>query len=405
MGESWRRGPFGPGAERGATIPVAKRILVVFHHLTAVNRLADVLTLIERDHRVQVVCTVVPSAVLAEGAARHLRGSGAVGIPWAQAVNTRFDLAVAAGYGELEALHAPVVIVPHGVGPSMLSRQWEGHGPVTARPAAGLRPETLVGGGRVIPSLLAAARDSHRDRLLRYCPELAPVVRVTGDPALDRMLAGGRLRETYREALGVRPGRRLVVVSSTWGPRSLLGRHPDLPARLAAALPEATHRVVMAVHPAVWAWHGRHQVLAWLEGAFQAGLAVLPPEEGWSAALVAADEVVGDFGSVTCYAAALGLPVTLAAFPDTDVVPGEPGELLGREAARLDPDAAVLLPDARLAGRTVPGMPERLTSRPGASARLLRRAMYELIGLPEPECEARFPAPAVPRPIGTGLLR
>jgi len=386
-------------------LPVAKRVLVVFHHLTAVNRLADVMTLIEQDHRVQVVYTVMPAAVLAEGAARYLRRSGAVGIPWSQAVNTRFDLAVAAGYGELEALNAPVMIVPHGVGPSMLSRQWEGDGPVAARPVAGLRPETLVGGGRVIPSLLAVARDDHRDRLLRFCPEAAPVVKITGDPALDRMTASEHLRETYRKALGVRPGQRLVVISSTWGPRSLLGRHPDLPGRLAAALPERTHRVVMAVHPAVWAWHGRRQVLAWLNSAFQAGLMVLPPEKGWSAALVAADEAIGDFGSVTCYSAALGLPVTLAAFPDSDVVPDAPGELLGRKAARLDPGSPVLLPDARLAGKTVAGMRERVTSRPGESARLLRRAMYEIVGLPEPEGEARFPALAAPRPIRVERVR
>ncbi|MEV0907906.1 hypothetical protein [Streptomyces hokutonensis] len=45
-------------------------------------------------------------------------------------------------------------------------------------------------------------------------------------------------RERYRRALGVRPGQRLVVLSSTWNPESLFGDAlPDLLPRLDPALP------------------------------------------------------------------------------------------------------------------------------------------------------------------------
>ncbi|MFC7740294.1 hypothetical protein ACFQXA_03960 [Nocardiopsis composta] len=59
---------------------------------------------------------------------------------------------------------------------------------------------------------------------------------------------------------------------------------------------------------------------------------LIPPEQGWQAALVAADAVIGDHGSVTYYAAALGRPVLLAAFDEGEVLPGSHIDLLGRAA-------------------------------------------------------------------------
>ncbi|MEK8169536.1 hypothetical protein NKH77_06210 [Streptomyces sp. M19] len=57
---------------------------------------------------------------------------------------------------------------------------------------------------------------------------------------------------------------------------------------------------------------------------------------GWRPALVAADAVVGDHGSVTLYGAALDKPTVLAAF-GSDAVPGTAGAALAETAPRLDP--------------------------------------------------------------------
>jgi hypothetical protein len=399
--DGWSIGPFGLDGSKGATLSGLRTVLMVVHHLTAATRLADVAPLVERDRRIQTVYTVAPSSALAAGAARHLAASGALTIPFAQAAQTRFDLAVAAGDGGLERVHAPVLMLQHGMGPGKLARRWDGAGPQATRPVAGMRREAFVAGGRVIPSVLALAHADHRWPLARVCPEALPVVRIVGDIAFDRLAAGLALRERYRAAFGVGDGRRLVMVSSTWGPQALLGRHRDLVRRLVAELPDE-YRIVVAVHPVTWGFHGFRQLRAWFDDCLRLGVGLLPFEEGWRAAIAAADLVVGDQGSVTVYGAAAGVPVLLGTFPEGDVLPGSLSDLLGRSVPRLAPDRPLLDQVRDAMGRpAVAGLRARLTSEPGRAAALLRREMYTLMGLAEPAEPPETEPPPLPEPIGS----
>ncbi|MFD0851384.1 hypothetical protein ACFQ07_04100, partial [Actinomadura adrarensis] len=103
-------------------------MLAVVHHLTAVTRLNDVLALVEPDHRVQTVFTVAPSSMLSRGVGDHLRAEGVCLVPFDQATQMSWDLAVAAGDGALERLHGPVMWVPHGMSPGMRIHRWRGAG-------------------------------------------------------------------------------------------------------------------------------------------------------------------------------------------------------------------------------------------------------------------------------------
>ncbi|MGN5379425.1 hypothetical protein ACQ4WX_25445 [Streptomyces lasalocidi] len=125
------------------------------------------------------------------------------------------------------------------------------------------------------------------------------------------------------------------MISSTWGRTSLLGSHPDLFARVLGELPCDEYRVAAIVHPNVWAAHSTWQLGVLQAAALDAGLLLMPPVHAWRAALVAADVVIGDHGSVTLYGASLGTPVLLAAF-GADAVPGTAIHALGAVAPRLD---------------------------------------------------------------------
>ena len=397
-------GPYGLDAGKCATLTVARTVLVPVHHVTAGTRLAEVLPLLERDRRIQVVYTQAPTVRFGAGTAEYLRGLGGVVVPWRMAMATRFDLAVAAAHGGLENLHAPVLYLPHGVGFGRLQPRWEGHGPAGRRYGADASPAVLVRYGRVVPSAIIVGHERQLEQLNAACPEALPVARVAGDPAYDRLLVSLGRRQAYREALGVRPGRRLVVVTSSHRPGSLLGRHPDLPARVMAALPADAYRVVAVIHPNVWTWHSRRQVRAWYDDCLRAGMLMLPPEQGWHGALVAADLVIGDCGSVTYYGAAVGRPVLLAAFSDdADVDPAAQMALLARSAPRLDP-AMPVRPQIDAAMRE--GAPtdhaeirSRVSSAPGHAAALIRSVMYELMDLPEPAVPARLDPAPVPVPL------
>ncbi|WNV88940.1 hypothetical protein [Umezawaea sp. Da 62-37] len=336
------------------------------------------------------------------GVEEYVRGWGGVVLPWEQVVRMRFDLALAASFQEIHRVPAPVLVSPHGVGmvKSRLS-PWDGV-QEGVRAASGLDRELLVRDGRVVPAAVLLTHDAELDRLREVCPEAVPRAAVVGDPCYDRLVASLPFRARYRHALGVRGGRTLVVVSSTWSRHSLLGGEPEFFARVAAELPADRFRVVTALHPNIWSLHGSWQVRSWLADYLDAGHALLPPEEGWRAAVVAADAVIGDHGSVTVYAAALGVPVLMNSASVHDESPGSLTALLRDLSHRLDGTRPVdrQVCDAIAAHQPdrYAGVAARITSQPDQAATLVRRTIYSLLRMEEPEWKAPVSGP-VPLPV------
>lgn len=210
-------------------------------------------------------------------------------------------------------------------------------------------------------------------------------------------------REVYRQALGAAPEQQVVVATSTWSPHSLFGMDPSILSRLVQQLPAPDYLVVAVLHPFVWHGYGRRQVLAWMGAARDQGLVVLPPEDGWRAALVAADIALGDHGSVLQYAAGLGLPTLMHPGSLANVRPGSAAHLLSRLGTPLHLDRP-LRPQLRRAietpatvGRDV--VQQTITSRPGQALTILRRTCYGLLGLGEPTHGVPVSPAPLPKPI------
>ena len=217
---------------------------------------------------------------------------------------------------------------------------------------------------------------------------------------LRRLLASLPSRDAYRQALGT-GDRTLVAVSSTWGPGSLLCHHPGLLAELVDQLPSRQYQVAAIVHPGVWYWHGARQVRAWYADCVRRGMVLVPPEEGWRAVLAAADVVVGDHGSVTCYAAAAGIPVLLASFPASEVERGSPVASLAAIAPRLRPSRPYAAQLEQVSSAWRPGrhaaVQAMITDIPGQSAAAIRNLLYRLMRLPVPAAEPEaLPVPLPP---------
>lgn len=384
----WIRGPVGIDAERRTTRTGFHTVLVMVPTMTAGTRLMDLVPLLEGDHRVQVVFTVPRATESWSGVEEFVRDCGGVVYPWQQALQHRWDLVLTASHRHIEQVLGRIMVLPHGAG-ALMSRRFSKKAGAD-RPSTGLDRELLTYRGRVVPSALALTHDGELDALRRSCPEALPAAFLAGDLCLDRMLAGQPLREVYRRALGVPDSHTLVTVSSTWSADGVFGRHLDLYERLVEELPAARFRVAAVIHPQVWTVHGRRQVQAWLGRAIRGGLLVIPPQEGWRATMVASDQVIGDHGSTTSYAAAIGRPVHLATFPEHNIRPGSLADALAGFAPRLDhhrPLAGQLnrTPDP---GR-VPAFARLISAAPGQAAPRFRAAMYRLLGLPEPAWPAR----------------
>ncbi|WP_430789475.1 hypothetical protein [Actinoplanes sp. G11-F43] len=354
--------------------------------MTSANRLLEALRVFDDDLRIQVVFTIDDGSVFAGGVREVLNAAGARILSREQARRVSAHLTLTATENaDLDGLHGPVVVLPHGVGFHKLLPGADG---------SGTRVSGVVPRPRADPPTMVVSHPDQAEQLGRLSPG-API-RVIGDVTLERMLAGERLIPRYRRALGAGDGQRLVVVTSTWGSSSLWGTRPWLPGELLKSLPYDEFRVALILHPNIWFGHSPWQVRAWLAEALDSGLALVPPEEGWQAAMTAADVVVGDHGSVTLFGAALGKPLVLAAFGEDEVVPGTAMARLGETAARLDPERDVRR-QLDTAG-PVEGIRESAFVKPEGSTENLRRLFYDRLELPEPSRSASVRAWPTPRP-------
>ncbi|MFJ8965842.1 hypothetical protein ACIRG5_41280 [Lentzea sp. NPDC102401] len=400
MGEAgWVKVPIGVGAERWVTLAGLRTVLVVVHTLPSGQRLLDVVEHIETDQRIQVVFTPAPD-VFDSGVIDWLRSLGALVVPWQQAIQQRFDLALTASYGGLGEIHAPRIVLPHGAGYGKLAPQATGKGPRTRRQVYGLDAQRLTRDGRVLADVLVLSTNGQRSVLRAQCPEALSSVLVAGDPCYDKLRASTHLRKLYREALCVQEDQQLVLIASTWGAQSLFARSAELMPRLLQQLDNRKFRIAALLHPGVWFGHGRRQVLAWLSEYRRAGLTVLTPEVDWRAAVIGADVVIGDHGSIPVYAACARVPVLTVDGADTEVAPWSANALLAHHAPRLT-WAAPIEPQLLAAAEhfcedDYTAITAAVTSKPDQAVPLLRNAIYHQLGLPEPGRHRQLEPVAVP---------
>lgn len=350
------------------------------------NRLDELCGVLFADVRIQCVFTVPePRSEFDRDIPEKILAKGGVLIAWQEAISRRFDLAIAASpNGPIELLHAPLMVMQHG--------------PALVKAAA--KQDT-----RGMLSRLARRSDNTvvlepaDPRELGTVPR-GVVVRSVGDPVYDSLLRHIPLRQEYRAFLGVGE-RELVVVSSTWGPNSLLSRHPSLVEKLLAKLPANEYVVALVLHPYAWSAHGEWQIRTWLRRELAGGLRLIPQQSGWQGAILAAGCAIGDHGSVTHYAAACGVP-TMTIPPTEEVDEDVPLMAQTRGVAEVLRNIDSAIAFARdCAGRSnEPLIPkDGAFANVGNSVRDIQRIAYELMGLsPDSREPGEIPV-APPHPI------
>ncbi|MFF8602733.1 hypothetical protein ACF065_28085 [Streptomyces sp. NPDC015232] len=419
VGQERLRVPVGRDATRWRTRGTTRTVLLVVHNVTSATRLLDVLPLFDDATDVQTLATCTGSSPFLAGVDALLDRVGLPVLPWEQARELAaaggVDLAISASYGgELQVFSGKLTILSHGAGYNKrLATPDTGHRtPDTgvgggsegrgAAPVFGMAPDWLLHEGEPLAAATVLSHPEQLERLRRACPEAAETAVLAGDPCFDRMLALRPRRPVLRRAFGAGDGRRLVVLNSTWGRSSLFGSDAffALLRELTETLPVDEYRLCAVLHPNIGYGHGPGRLRAWLRRAAASGLTPVDPLGPWRQAVAAADCVIGDHGSVTYYAAALGVPVLLGSFAERDLDPDSPVAALGRTAPRLRPgtplrtqiDAVI---DGHVPGR-YDGFAALASSDPGGSARLLRSLFHSFLALPEPSRPAALPPLPVP---------
>lgn len=362
-------------SRRWETVRVERRVLVEARTVTSMNRVLEIVGVFADDLRVQLVFVVNRGSEFGAEVPAVLEGLGVLMIDWQQVKAEEFDLVIGASdHDDLHELRGPLVLVPHGAG-------FQKYSPYAAEERAGLTSRALWHEGMVVPDWIALSHENQRVLL----PELADRMFVAGDPTMDALLELRGRGDEARKSLGLDPRHKLVTVTSTWGPDSLMARWPTLPAQLIAELPRDEYRVAVVLHPNIWAAYSSWQVRHWLHTAIASGLILIPPTGPWHLGLAAADGVVGDHGSLSVYAAGLGLPLLMGAF----ATGGTPDDAAVRRLSRGVPwldgqrSLAAQIRDA------IGGVDHKLLeetaadvfSAPGRSLYLLQEKLYGVLGL------------------------
>ncbi|MGW2251665.1 translation initiation factor 2 [Kitasatospora sp. NPDC001660] len=371
------------------------RVLFAVRSAAALHRLLDLLPVFEGDERVRCRFTLVPGSEFDADALAAVEAAGARCLPWSEALASPHDLILTASpKGALGGLRGHQVLLPHGAGFNKAL-------PDEGSPAlpSGLDPAFLLDDGRPTATLHALAHPAQVERLAARIPSARGHAIVAGDPTLDRILESLDRRAAVRAALGT-GARRLVVLSSTWGPESLLARRPELPASLAARLPYDAYQLALIVHPNEYSRTGAFDLARQLRPALDAGLVLAAPYEQWAALLVACDVVISDHGSVALYAAALDRPVVAGCVGASELVPGSPMDELLASVPRLDLDTAAVDLASAAPARTR-RFAERAFALAGESLETLRPELYKLLGLAQPEHAVRSRPLPVPGPDRT----
>ncbi|NUT99707.1 MAG: hypothetical protein HOY78_47620, partial [Saccharothrix sp.] len=313
----------------------------------------------------------------------HLIEAGCDVLGWQNATKTEFHAIIAAHASQaLHELRGPILTIAHGAGYPRIVPETTG----SWNSPTGVARSQLVHDGRVIPAKIGLSHPEQFGLLARTCPEALDRCVVIGDPVADQLRASTALRDRYRAGLGVGPDERLVLVTSTWGPNSALAAGPDLPQRLLAELPLGRYRVALVQHWNISQGHSRYEVRQQFRDGTRCGLITVPPDQSWQAALIAADVVIGDHGSVTFYGVALGKPLLLAGDGGCEVDPASANAEVWRKARPLDLDSA-LRPqvESALADGGDPTLQEitgRVLGRPGEAKVLVHRVLCDLMDLP-----------------------
>ncbi|MEU3895827.1 translation initiation factor 2 [Streptomyces sp. NPDC045251] len=353
-------------------------MLLAARSAVALYRLLDALPALSGDDRITRFFTLVPGSDFGVDVFSAIEGVGGTLVPWDEARSRSYDLVLSASpKGDVHLLRGQHVLLPHGAG---YNKSIPGE---YSDSASGLDPVLLRGEGEGSSGITLHAV-AHPDQVTRIAsgdPQAAERAKVVGDPTLERVLASRPLRERYRAALGT-GSRRLVVLASTWGPESLLGQRPDLPAELAARLSYDTHQLAMVIHPNEHSRLGTYELTERLAPALDAGMILVRPHEEWASVLIAGDVLVTDHGSTALYyCAAQDRPVVSVYEGGDELIPGTPMDQLLSRVPRLESAAA--LEQALLGYR--PGTAEEVAqtafAHRGRALNLLRAELYNLLGM------------------------
>jgi hypothetical protein len=240
--------------------------------------------------------------------------------------------------------------------------------------------------GRLVYDKIFRSSEDAARRSAESHPDAAPRLRVVGSPIADDLRADAADRAARCRSLGLDPGRRTILIATTWGEGSIVQREAETLRAQVARLAAADNVIVSAhlnnfrtVYAATRRWEDFEA------GLRQPNVHVVKPTASAHRLLPCADLVVMELTSLGFYFTVLERPIV---YYDNPEIPHHPTSLAVemKRAAHVIRDLTTLDTDIE---RAVAGfdraamrrLAAQLFGHPGASRARYREEFYDSLGL------------------------
>lgn len=362
--------------------PSRQVLLTAYNHLTA-RYIAQTADLLRQDDRISLTLTRPPFADRQVPLSEIQDAVDTPYISFWRALLRPWDLLVSADHYPASMFHPKIrkIYVPHGFFAGM---SYEGlcyeYGTRAVRR-----------NGRPVFDTMIASGELERQAAIRSNDVMDGVVKVVGDPQVDRLLEQQPRYADIRSELGITPDQRAVLIMSTWGPDSLIETIGPKLLKEAREL-QGEYRFLLTIHPNNYTrserrWHD------FLQRQQESGIIVIGPDESWMDYLIAADAAIADYTSLGLYFAQLVRPLIYVEIDRTRFVSEAPIHRLLSFSPQLgDFDSLEEALASTFGGYPLSDL-ERVTSEilanRGTSAEWLLAELYDAISLQSPATEGK----------------
>ena len=245
--------------------------------------------------------------------------------------------------------------------------------------------------GRVMYSCIFATSEHEKRIAVGYDREYESIVKVVGSLQDDQLLDMMNQRRAIRKSFGIKDEEIAVFIVSTWGQNCLFRRWG------AAIINEAQkikhkYRFIISIHPLEYRDNpaGKEKLQQYFKLLDEEGFLIREPSEDWKKYLIACDLIITDHTALSAHGALIKRPFVYVPLPDDVIEPESPISMLKNISPVLQDDARDLNEKIEEALTKYPydrldEVAKAINSCPGESKKRIKRAIYDLLKLEQPE--------------------
>jgi hypothetical protein len=245
--------------------------------------------------------------------------------------------------------------------------------------------------GQIMYSCIFASSEYEKKIAVDYDHEYDGVVKVVGSLQDDQLLDMMNQRKAIRKSFGIKDEEIAVFIVSTWGQNCLFRRWGAAIVNEARKIKDK-YRFIISIHPLEYRENpaGKENLMQYFKLLDGEGFLIRDPSEDWKKYLIACDLIITDHTALSAHGALIKRPFVYVPLPDDAIEPESPISMLKNISPVLQDDARDLPEKIEEALTKYPydrmdEVAKAINSYPGESKKRIRKEIYDLLKLKQPE--------------------